>query len=379
VAELKSGPAEGSARSVRQLSYQWAAGPAMPLLSLALALLIGAVVIAASGRDVVAAYWALLTGAVGGATPQLAAYNTSETLISAIPLIFAALSVAVAFRTGLFNIGAEGQLLVGAIATGWFGVTFAAWPGIALLPSALLFGALAGAGYGALAGLLKAWRGAHEVITTIMLNYVAIFLMHWLLQNGPLTAPNAFGSPVSAPVGAGAHLPLILPTELVPLSRLHAGLFVALAAVVAFWFLLWKTSVGYELRVVGFAARAAAQAGIDPKKRMVAVMAIAGAFAGLGGAVHILGVEHRVIDGFSPGYGFDAIAVALLGKNSPIGIVLAALLFGAFGHGGALMQASAQVSAQIVQVIEAIVLFLVAAEVVTRIFAARRRRLAPAA
>ena len=379
VAQPASVPeATAETRSVRQLSYQWTAGPAMPLLSLAAALVIGALVVVASGKDPLQAYLALLNGAVGGGTPQQAAYNTSETIISAIPLIFAGISVAVAYRTGLFNIGAEGQLLVGALATGWFAVQFAGLPGIVLAPATIAFAALAGGVYGAIPGLLKAWRGAHEVITTIMLNYVAIFLMHWLLQGGPLTAPNAFGQPASAKIGDGAILPVILPSSLVPLSRLHAGLLVAIAGIVVFWFLMWKTSLGYELRAVGFSPRAAQQAGIDPKRRMVTVMAIAGGFAGIGGAVQIMGVLFRVYDGFSPGYGFDAIAVALLGKNSPVGILLAALLFGAFGHGGALMQSNAQVSAQLVSVVEALVLFLVAAEVVTRVVASRRRSARPA-
>ena len=345
----------------------------MPLLSLAIALLVGAIVIAAGGRDPIAAYLALVNGAVGGATPQQAAYNTSETVINAIPLIFTGVSVAVAYRTGLFNIGAEGQLLVGALATGWFGVAFAGLPGLILLPATLAVGGAGGALYGAIAGALKAWRGAHEVITTIMLNYVAIFLMHWLLQNGPLAAPSSLGTPASAKIGDGAILPVILPNELVPLSRLHAGMVIAILALVVFWFLMWKTSLGYELRTVGFSARAARQAGIDPRLRTMTVMAIAGAFAGIGGAVQISGVLYRVYDGFSPGYGFDAIAVALLGKNAPVGILLSALLFGAFGHGGALMQSNAQVSAQIVSVIEALVLFLVAAEVVTRVVAGRRK------
>ena len=374
MAEPAAVPEALPAGSVRQLGYQWASGPAMPLLSLALALATGALIIAMSGKDPIAAYRALIEGAIGGATPQQAAYNSSETLINAIPLIFAGISVAVAYRTGLFNIGAEGQLLMGALAAGWFAVQFASLPALLLLPLTLLASAAGGAVYGAIPGFLKAWRGAHEVITTIMLNYVAIFAMHWLLQNGPLTAPNAFGTPASAKIGDGAILPIILPTDLVPLSRLHAGLVVAIAALVVFWFLMWRTSLGYEFRAVGFSPRAAQQAGIDPKGRTVLVMAIAGAFAGVGGAVQIMGVLYRVYDGFSPGYGFDAIAVALLGKNSPIGIFLAALLFGAFGHGGALMQSNAQVSAQIVSVIEALVLFLVAAEVVARIVAARRRR-----
>jgi simple sugar transport system permease protein len=373
VADVTSGPGIAPARSVRQIGYQWAAGPALPLLSLAVALAIGAVVIAFSGRDPIHAYFALVSGAVGGATPQIAAYNTSETIVSAVPLVFAAISVAIAFRTGLFNIGAEGQLLVGALAAGAAGVSFAGLPGVLLMPLTIGTAMVAGAIYGAIPGVLKAWRGAHEVITTIMLNYVAIFLMHWLLQNGPMSAPSSAGTPASATIDPGAILPVILPAELVPFSRLHAGVLIAIVALIAFWALLWKTSLGYELRAVGFSPRAAAQAGIDPRRRIVLVMAIAGAFAGLGGAVQIQGVLHRVFDGFSPGYGFEAIAVALLGKNSPIGILLAALLFGAFGHGGALMQSQARVSSHIVNVIEALVLFLVAAELVTRIVAGRRR------
>jgi simple sugar transport system permease protein len=374
MAEATSGPGGISpARSVRQIGYQWAAGPAMPLLSLALALAIGALFIVASGRDPLHAYGALVSGAVGGGTLQLAAYNTSETIVGAIPLVFAAVSVAIAFRTGLFNIGAEGQLLVGALAAGAVGVSFAGSPGIVLLPLTLASAAAAGALYGAIPGALKAWRGAHEVITTIMLNYVAIFLMHWLLQNGPMTGPAALGTPASAKIGDGAILPVILPAELVPFSRLHAGAVIAVAVLIGFWALMWKTPLGYELRTVGFSPRAAAQAGIDPRLRTVVVMAIAGAVAGIGGAVQIQGVLYRVFDGFSPGYGFEAIAVALLGKNSPVGIALAALLFGGFGHGGALMQSEAQVSAHIVNVIEALVLFFVAAELVTRIVAGRRR------
>ncbi|HEY8655225.1 MAG TPA: ABC transporter permease [Candidatus Limnocylindria bacterium] len=348
------------APSVRQPTFQWAGGPAIPLLSVAIALLLAAVFVALSGKSPLAAYGALFVGAFG--TP----YDITETIVAAIPLTLTGLSVAIAFRTGLFNIGAEGQLLVGALSAGWAGSQFATLPGPILLPLVTLFGIAGGAGYGAIVGLLKAIRGVNEVITTIMLNYIVVFVMHWLLQNGPMTARNAFGTPASTPIGEGARLPIVLPNEIVPLSRLHAGVFLAAAAVVVFWFLLWKTPLGYRLRAVGLGARAAAQAGIDPARHMVLVMAIAGAFAGLGGMVQVSGVFNRVYDGFSSGYGFDAIAVALLGKNSPIGIVLAALLFGAFAHGGTLMQSSAGISSHLVSIIQAFVLFVIAAETVVR-------------
>lgn len=347
---------------------QWAAGPAVPVISVIVALALGALFVLATGNDPVAAYAALLQGAVG--TP----YDLTETLVSAIPLILTGLAVAVAFRTGLFNIGAEGQLLVGALAAGAVGARFADLPGPLLMPLVIVAGIAGGAGYGAIVGILKAARGVNEVITTIMLNYVVVFVMHWLLQNGPMTAPSAFGTPASARIGDGAILPVILPNELVPLSRLHAGLLLAALAVVAFWFLLWRTSLGYELRAVGLGARAAAQAGIRPATRMALVMAIAGGFAGLAGMIQVSGVFHRVYDGFSSGYGFDAIAVALLGKNSPLGIVAAALLFGAFAHGGTVMQSNAGISSHLVSIIQALVLFVIAAEAIVRGIARRTRR-----
>lgn len=351
---------------MRQPSAQWAQGPAIPVISVAIALALGALFVLVSGNDPVAAYGALLKGAFGSP------YDLTETLIIAIPLTLAGLSVAVAFRTGLFNIGAQGQLLVGALAAGAVGARFGDLPGIVLLPMTLLAGVLAGAGYGAIAGWLKAARGVNEVITTIMQNYIVVFVMHWLLQNGPMTAKNAFGTPASARIGDGAVLPVIIPNEIIPLTRLHAGLFLAIAAVIVFWFLLWKTSLGYELRAVGLGARAAAQAGIDPARRMVVVMAVAGGFAGLAGMIQVSGVFQRVYDGFSTGFGFDAIAVALLGKNSPIGITLAALLFGAFQRGGAIMQSNANISSHLVEIVEAIVLFVIAAETVVRAIASRR-------
>ncbi|HEY3100165.1 MAG TPA: ABC transporter permease, partial [Methylomirabilota bacterium] len=255
---------------------------------------------------------------------------------------------------------------------GWTGAQFPDLPGVILLPLTLVSGVVGGAAYGAIAGWLKATRGVNEVITTIMQNYIVIFVMHWLLQDGPMSAPNALGTPASSPIGAGAILPIVVPDSIVHLSRLHAGVLLAIAAVVVFWFLLWRTSLGYELRAVGLGSRAAAQAGIDPRRRMILVMGIAGGFAGLAGMIQVSGLFHRVFDGFSSGFGFDAIAVALLGKNSPIGITLAALLFAAFQRGGTLMQSNASISSHLVEIIEAIVLFVIAAETIVRAIANRR-------
>lgn len=351
---------------MRQPTSQWAQGPAIPVISVIVALVLGALFVLISGNNPIQAYAALLLGAFGSP------YDITETLVIAVPLMLSALSVAVAFRTGLFNIGAQGQLLVGALAAGWTGSQFPDLPGVLLLPLTLISGIAGGAAYGAIAGWLKAARGVNEVITTIMQNYTVLFVMHWLLQDGPMSAPNALGTPASSPIGDGAILPIIIPNSIVPLSRLHAGVLLAVAAVIVFWFLLWRTSLGYELRAVGLGARAAAQAGIDPKRRIVLVMAIAGGFAGLAGMIQVSGLFHRVYDGFSSGFGFDAIAVSLLGKNSPIGITLAALLFAAFQRGGTIMQSNAQISSHLVEIVEAIVLFVIAAETIVRAIAQRR-------
>lgn len=350
---------------MRQPALEWTQGPAIPIVSVLASLVLGGIFVLLTGRNPLVAYLALVQGAFGSP------YDISETLVIAIPLTLTGLSVAVAFRTGLFNIGAQGQLLVGALAAGWTGAQLASLPGVVLLPLTLASGVLGGAAYGALAGWLKAVRGVNEVITTIMQNYIVVFVMHWLLQNGPMSAPNALGTPASSPIGAGAVLPIIIPNDLVPLSRLHAGLLLAAGAVVVFWFLLWRTSLGYELRAVGLGARAAAQAGIDPRRHVVLVMAIAGGFAGLAGMIQVSGLFRRVYDGFSAGFGFDAIAVALLGKNSPLGVTLAAVLFSAFARGGTIMQSNAGISSHLVEIIEAIVLLVIAAETIVRVLARR--------
>ncbi len=360
-------PAGPLAPPARRPSASWAEGPAIPAASVIIALVLGAVFVLISGRDPLEAYAALAKGAFG--TP----YDITETLIIMVPLTLGGLSVALAFRAGLFNIGAQSQLLVGAIATGIVGVQLADLPGIVLMPLVICSAVVAGGAWGALAGWLKATRGVNEVITTIMQNYTIVFVMHWLLQNGPMTAKNSLGTPASARIGDGAILPVIIPNELVPLSRLHAGIALAAVAVFVFWFILFRTSLGYELRAVGLGARAAAQAGIDPKRGMILAMFVAGGFAGLAGMIQVSGVFQRVYDGFSSGYGFDAIAVALLGKNSPVGVVLAALLFGAFARGGTIMQANAHISSNLVSIIGALVLFVIAAETMLRELARRSR------
>ncbi|MDI3298441.1 MAG: ABC transporter permease [Bacillota bacterium] len=306
----------------------------------------------ASGYNPLPAYAALFVGAFG--TP----FNIATTLAHSVPLMLTGLGVAVAFRSGLFNIGAEGQFWVGSIATTWVGYAVGGLPPALHVALALLAGAVAGALWGALVpGLLKAYTGAHEVITTMMMTYVAIQLSHFLLEGGPMQAPGY--TPVSPDIRPSAFLPL-----LVPRTQLSAGLFIALGAAVIAWLILERTTLGYRMRAVGFNARAAAYAGIDVAATTVLALGLSGAFAGVAGAVEVLGVNHRLYDSFTAGYGFTAIVVALLAKNDPWATLGAALLFGALSTGASYMQLSAGVPSQLVDVVQGIIIFFIAADAI---------------
>jgi simple sugar transport system permease protein len=343
-----------------------------PLGAIIFAFVLGAIVVAVSGNDPFLAYGDLLCGGIGLFCPAnvYPSFQVSETLVYTIPLILAGLSVAIAFRANLFNIGAEGQLILGAIVTTIVGVKLANWPGWILLPLVLLAGALAGAVWGGIVGVLKAVLGAHEVVTTIMLNYVAQFLLEYLIVGGPLQAPGQ--SSVTAPIGKGAQLPRLIPQTGTFLGlpggvyRVHAGIFIALAAAVVFWFLLQRTVFGYELRSVGQSPRAARYAGISVSRTIIVTMLISGAFAGLAGAVVISGLRHSLTDIYrSETTGFDAITVALLGQNTAIGAVLAAFFLAALHIGGQFMQGDAGVSSNLVDALQALILFCIAANFIS--------------
>lgn len=343
----------------RNRALRYVAAGLTPVLAVVLAIIVGGLVVLASGSNPIDAYEQMIVGAVG--TP----FDISETLISSIPLILAAYSVSFAFRCGLFNIGAEGQLYMGAIASTWVATTLSGWPGPPLIVLALIAAMVAGALWGGIAGFLKARTGAHEVITTMMLSYVAIDISHWLLEAGPMTPGNAFGTPESGPIPPQAYFPIIVPSWILPNARLNASLFLTILVGIVFAWILWRTPLGYEIRAVGLNAKAAAYGGIHVGSRLVIAMLIAGAFAGLAGMVPVW-VQHRLYDSFSPGYGYEAIAIALVGKNSAIGIFLAGLLYGAMIHGSVAMQANAHISGFLVQILQALVLFFVGAEVLIR-------------
>lgn len=316
-------------------------------LALGAAFAVGFLVIAFSGGDPGRAAGALVYGAFGTRT------NAAGTLIKSVPLLLTGLSVALAFRVGLFNIGGEGQLYVGALAAAALGAADLGLPRIVHLPLVLIAALVAGGLWGAIPGWLRASRGVHEVINTIMLNYVAIQATDYLV-NGPL---NAGGYAVKTkPLVAPAKLPSLWD---VPPISVSWGIVIATVACLAGAWLLFHTPLGYELRAVGHNPEAAEATGIRPGSRIVIGMILAGAAAGLAGALEITGVHHTMYAQFSPGYGFDGIAVALLARNHPVGILPAALLFGALRTADRWLQLSTGVARDIVVIIQAVALLAV--------------------
>jgi len=332
-----------------------------PVIAVVIALMIGAVIVSLTGGSPIQTYYYLATGALG--TP----YNISETLVTAIPLAIAGLAVAFAFQCGMFNIGAEGQLIMGAIAGTVVGTTLN-WPAPWLIIIVLLAASLAGSIWGGIAGALKALTGANEVVTTIMLNYIAIFFSNYLLERaGPLQqevrgqVPGS-GATVSYPLHSGAVLPAIFP----PPYRVYWGIIVVLICALVYWFIITRTTLGYEIRAVGLSPKAARYAGISVARNMFLAMAISGAFAGIAGIISIQGLSpHQMFDVYNADTtGFDAITVSLLGRNMALGTLIAAVLFGGLEHGGQMMQISAGTPSNLVSIIEALILFAICAQFV---------------
>ncbi len=279
-----------------------------------------------------------------------------RTLVETTPLALAGLSVALAFRSGLFNIGAAGQLIIGATCAGWAGFTFDL-PTAIHLPLAVLAGAAGGAAWGAIAGFLKARTGAHEVITTIMLNYISYRLLDYLLRSDAFQRQGR-NDPISTPVAESARLPEIVSGDL----RFHAGLLVALAATVGVWWLLGRSTAGFRLRAVGANPFASRYSGMRVGATYVLAMSLAGALAGLAGTSNILGRPgFSLTGGYYNEVGFDAIAVALLGRANPFGVLAAALLFGVLRAGSTGMQTATSTPVDIIVVIQALIILFVAA------------------
>jgi len=333
----------------------------VPVFAVIVALILGALTMLATNVDLPTigrSYLALLEGSVGSLNA------ISETLTAAAPLTLAGLGLALGFRAGMFNIGAEGQILVGGMATVIVGFSFAGMPAAIHLPLALLTGAVAGGLYASIAGWLRAATGAHEVISTIMLNLISYRLIDYMLRLNFIQREGR-ADPVSKSVLESAELPRLL-AFIDPNLRIHSGLFLMLAAVAVVYWLLFKTRLGFEFRTSGESPDAARYAGMRAGVLIVLVMGLAGALAGLAGANQVLGVLGRATPGFSSGIGFDAISVALLGRSHPVGVLLAGLLFGALEAGGRQMQVDAGVSIDLIGIIQALIIVFIAAPLLVR-------------
>ncbi len=317
-----------------------------PVFAVAFALIVGALIILFMDINPLSAYSYMLKGAFGSLN------SIGETIVKATPLIFTGLSFAVAHQCGLVNIGAEGQLYIGALFSTMVGLAFPGLPMFIHMPLAVLAGVAGGALWALVAAVLKVKCGSSEIIVTIMLNYVAIYFVSYMV-GGPLIDP-AGNNPQSPMVNASAAL-----VRVVPGTRIHLGIIIALLCVVLYFWIIWKTTFGYSLRVVGINREAARYAGMAPNRSVYVSMLLAGGFAGLAGATEILGVQGRLFQNFSSGYGFDGIAVALLGHSSPVGIVLSALLFGSLSNGSNMMQMFSKVPSAIVGIIQSIVILFV--------------------
>ena len=327
-----------------------------PLIAVVAAFIVGGILILLVGDNPIVAYKLLLGSALSW--PDGIGY----TLFHATPLIFTGLAVLVGFRCGLFNIGAEGQLYIAAFATAWVGITFANLSAWLLVPMCFAAAIFAGAFWGAIPGVLKARFGSHEVINTIMLNFIAIMLVSYFTQYhykepGPIlqTTQIGYGAHI-------AHLGKFIPglPERIPLN---IAFILALVACVLVYLFLWRTKWGYEIRATGSNPSAAEYGGISIRKQIVLAMAVSGALAGMVGINEVMGYRYRYYDGFSDNYGFTGIAVALLGRNHPVGVILSALLFAVLQHGGIYVDGfSEHVTKDIVQVLQGIIILFVAAE-----------------
>lgn len=335
----------GSARSIARLSSRVRQlYPA--ILAILFAFAIGGALLLLGGHDPLQAYWGLLKGGLGSKD------RLAETLVKTTPFLIIGIAISMAFKCQVWNIGVEGQFIIGAIFAGWVGLQFANMPTILLLPLTLGCGFLGGALWGLIAGVLKAKLEANEIITTTMLNYVAIYLLGYLVR-GPMMDPEGFNFPQSPLIGRNLFLP-----RLISGTRLNLGFMLALL-LVALALVFWRTSFGFRTEIVGASRRVARYVGLDVSRTIMLIMILSGGLAGIAGWSEIFGIHHRLIDEIARGYGSAGIVVALLGELHPIGIAVASVLFAALVVGGNAMERSAGVPFALVDVIQGLVILFV--------------------
>ena len=319
-----------------------------PTLSLVLSFIVGGIFILIIGKDPIEVYGRFFSETLG------TSYGIGQILFKATPLMFTGLSAAIGFRSGLFNIGAEGQLYIGSFVTAWVGFTCTSLPPVVLLPLCILGGILGGAAWGAIPGLLKAKFGAHEVINTIMMNFIAAALISYLVNN-IFAVPATVHTPTISDNAGLSRLEQF--SDFFKGSPVNLSFFLALMACGFLYFFLWKTRQGYELRAVGLSPSAAKYGSINVAKRTIMAMTMAGGFAGLVGTNFVLGYKHYFELGFSEGVGFIGIAAALLGRNHPVGIIIASLFFGILEYGG--LTINTIVPKELVNILQAIIIIFV--------------------
>lgn len=340
-------------------------GSVMPVLAIVVAMVAGAVMLLLLGVNPVEAYAAMFSGVFGSVS------GLTQALVKATPLLLVGLGICIAFRASVINIGAEGQIILGAVMGTWFALIFRTWPGWLLIPLTILAGFLAGAFWGFIPGILKARFQVNEILSTVMLNAIALQLMNLLIR-GPLIDP--------AGITAGTYLAQSerLPEQvwlarLVPQTLLHSGLLIAIALAFVVYIFLWRTTIGYRIRAVGLNPDASRYAGVSVPIFQALSLTLAGGFAGLAGVIEVLGVHHRLLEGITSGYGFSGIVAALFGGLHPIGTIPASVLFGGLLVGADKMQRAVQVpSALIDAILGLIVLFVVGSAYLSRRWAARR-------
>ncbi len=355
--------------SLRRPAFDWgtiAFNVLLPISGVVVALLISAVMLIILKADPLAAYAAMVTGAAGSVS------GITQSLVKATPLLLVGLGICIAFRANVINIGGEGQIIIGALLATWFPLTFHTWPGWLLIPSTLLIGFIGGAAWGFVPGILKARMNVNEILSTIMMNSIAQQLMN-LLLHGALMDPS--GIAAGTYLAQSARLPqqVWLP-RLVPQTLLHAGAILAVILAVLVYIFLWRTTIGYRIRAVGLNPDASRYSGINVPLYQALSMTLAGGFAGIAGAIEVIGVQHRLLDGITSGYGFTGIVAALLGSLHPLGLIPASILFGGLLVGAAQMQRTVQVpSSLITAILGLVVLFVSGSALWARRWAANRQ------
>jgi len=339
----------------------------LPLLAVPVAFVIGAGMLLALQANPLQAYGSLFTGAFGDIS------GITQTLAKATPLLLVGLGVCIAFRGGIINIGGEGQIIVGALATTAVAVSFKTAPGVILLPASMLAGALAGAVWGGIPGVLKARLGVNEILSTVMMNAIAMQLSNYVLR-GPLIDPQEIAN--GTRIAQSALLPrsIWLP-KLIPSTLLHSGAIIAVVFAVLVYIFLWRTTIGYRIRAVGLNPNAARYAGIKVPFYQALSLTLGGAFAGLAGAIEVMGIQHRALEGLSGGYGFSGIVVALFGWLHPLGAIPASILFGGLLVGADAMQRTTQVPSALISTLLGLVVLLVVSSRIWSTVRARRREI----